>query len=235
MENGKIENGILFGILYSMRLLLTSSGITNKTIEDALIRLLDKPVKDCHITFVPTAANIEKGDKSWLVDDMHNIKAMGFSTFDIIDISAVGKDMWLPSFENADLLVFGGGNVSHLHQWIHTSGLDTILPDLLKTKVYMGISAGSMVTAKTITLSSAQLLYYENTGNKNEINGLGFVDFEIRPHLNSEWFPKVTIEHLEQLTKGLGHPVYALDDNTAVQVIDDEIRVVSTGTWKKFN
>ena len=218
-----------------MKLLLTSSGITNAAIEKALIGLLNKPVSDCHIIFVPTAANVEDGDKGWLVDDMNNIKKMGFSTFDIMDISAVEKTTWLPSVEKADVLAFGGGNVSHLLRWMHTSGLSTLLPELVKTKVYVGISAGSMVTAKTVSLSTAQILYYEKNDSTNDIPGLGFVDFEIRPHLNSEWFPKVTTENLEQMTKGITHPVYAIDDDTAVQVVDEEITVVSTGAWKKFN
>lgn len=184
-----------------MKLLLTSSGITNESIEKEVLELLGKPFKKSHLTFVPTAANIEEGDKSWLVDDMYNFKKLGFSSFDVIDISAVSKDIWLPSFEKADVLVFGGGNVYHLLKWIKKSGLESMLPELLKTKVYVGISAGSMITAKNISLSSAGILYYEKTGNFEKIKGLGFVDFEIKPHLNSKWFPKVRIPFLEKLAK----------------------------------
>ncbi|OGH48363.1 MAG: hypothetical protein A3G66_04010 [Candidatus Levybacteria bacterium RIFCSPLOWO2_12_FULL_39_17] len=118
-----------------MKLLLTSSGKTNKSIESALLELLGKPFEKANLIFVPTAANAEQGDKSWLVDDMNNFRKMNFASFDIVDISAVSKDVWLPSFNKADVLVFGGGNTYHLLNWIKKSGLEKILPELLKTKV----------------------------------------------------------------------------------------------------
>jgi dipeptidase E len=218
-----------------MKLLLTSSGITNKSIANALGELLGKPFEKSAITFIPTAANVEKGDKTWLVEDMNNLKKLGFTTFDVIDISAVGKEYWLPSFEAADVLTFSGGNTSHLLAWLEKSGAAAELPRLLKTKVYMGISAGSMVTAKTVSLSSEGILYYEKTGIFGQIKGLGFVDFEIRPHLNSPDFPKVRLEYLEKLASDSPVTFYAIDDATAIKVEDKKISVVSEGKWKKFN
>ncbi|MBI3443720.1 Type 1 glutamine amidotransferase-like domain-containing protein [Candidatus Woesebacteria bacterium] len=218
-----------------MKLLLTSSGLTNKSIEHALLELLGKPFKEAYLTFVPTAANVEKGDKTWLVEDMNNFRILGFASLDVIDISAVPKDIWLPSFENAAILVFGGGNDKYLLKWIRESGLQEYLPKLLETRVYVGISAGSMVTAQTVSFSSSGILYYEQTGNLKNTSGLGFVDFEIRPHLNSEWFPKVRLDYLEKLAKETPNTFYAIDDNTAIQVVDDKISVVSEGEWKKFN
>jgi len=218
-----------------MKLLLTSSGITNKSIEKALSKLLGKSFKNATLAFVPTAANVEKGDKSWLIKDVENFRKLAFSSFDIVDISAVQKDIWLPSFENADVLVFGGGNVNYLLKWMKKSGLEKILPKLLGTKVYVGISAGSMIAAKTISFSKSNILYYEKTGRLDRTKGLGFVGFEIRPHLNSKWFPKVRLPYLEKLAKETPNTFYAIDDNTAIQVIDNKISVVSEGEWKKFN
>lgn len=218
-----------------MKLFLTSSGNTNKSIEKALLELLGKPFNKANLTFVPTAANVEKGDKAWLVDDMNNFKKLGFVSFDIIDISAVPKDIWSPSFDSADILVFGGGNVYHLLSWFRKSGLDSMLPDFLKTKVYVGISAGSMVTARNISLSTSGILYYEQTGNLENIRGLGLVDFEIRPHLNSQWFPKVRLDYLDKIAKETPNSFYAIDDNTAIKVIDGKISIISEGEWKKFN
>lgn len=218
-----------------MKLLLTSSGITNKSIANELLRLLGKPFKQSKLTFIPTAANMEKGDKGWLVDDMQNSRKLGFSLFDIVDISAVPKTIWLPSLEQADVLVFGGGNTDHLIKWMNKSGLAKLLTHLLSNKVYVGISAGSMVTTKEISLTSASILYYEETEGLKHTRGLGFVDFEIRPHLNSKWFPKVRIDYLSTLAKEAQNTFYALDDNSAVSVVDGKVSVVSEGVWKKFN
>jgi len=219
-----------------MKLFLTSSGISNLTLAHALGKLLKKPFEESSITFIPTAANLEPDEKSWLVNDFWNLKTLGFPIFDIVDIAIAPKDIWLPKFERADLLVFGGGITTYLREWIKKSGVEAMLPKFLETKVYMGISAGSMVTANTISLTSENLLYYEKKENfQPPMKGLGFVDFEIRPHLNSPYFPKVTIPFLENVAKKDPVPFYAIDDNTAIQVVDGTVTVVSEGTWKKFN
>ncbi|MDP1722074.1 MAG: Type 1 glutamine amidotransferase-like domain-containing protein [Candidatus Gottesmanbacteria bacterium] len=218
-----------------MKLFLTSSGITNKTLSDALLQLLGKPFVQSHITFIPTAANAKMGEKSWLVNDMYNIKQLGFPTFDITDIAIAPKEIWLPSFEKADILVFGGGNTTYLLECMEKSGVASVIKDLLKNKVYMGISAGSMAAAKTISISSENILDYEQTGELKSIHGLGLVDFEIRPHLNSDNFPKVRLPLLQKIASETGIPFYAIDDDTAVQVTDTNVSVVSEGEWKKFN
>jgi len=201
-----------------MKLLLTSSGITNKSIEKALLELLGKPFKEANLTFIPTAANVEKGDKSWLVDDMNNFRKLNFASFDIIDISAAPKNIWLPSFEKADILVFGGGNVYHLLKWIKKSGLEGMLPELLKTKVYVGISAGSKAV-----------------GSGLSDKGLEIVDFSIVPHINSKHFPERTFQRVEKESRKISYPIYALDDNSALSVVGKKVTIISEGQWKKFN
>lgn len=218
-----------------MKLLLTSSGITNSSIKKSLSELLGKPYSKANVVFIPTAANLEKGDKAWLIDDMYRFRKLNFASFDMIDISTIPKNVYQSILEAADIIVFGGGNVNYLLEQLEKSGLQQILPKLIKTKVYVGISAGSMITASNISLSSAGILYYENTGGFKNKKGLGFVNFEIRPHLNSPWFPKVTLEYLEELAKHTSRTFYAIDDNTAIAVIDTKINVISEGKWKKFN
>lgn len=218
-----------------MKLLLTSAGFTNKSIANALLELAGKPFDKLKLVFIPTAANVETGDKSWLIDDLYNCKKLGFSEIDIVDISALSEQQWRPRLEAADILMFGGGNTFHLMYWLEKSGLNNILPEMLKTKIYVGISAGSMVTAEKISLSQSEKLYYEDLGQYKNENGLGFVNFQVRPHLNSEWFPKVRVENLQEMAKEITDPIYAIDDNTAVKCEDGKISVISEGEWKKFN
>lgn len=218
-----------------MKLLLTSGGFTNKTIVNALQDLTSKPFKDLSLAFIPTASNVEEGDKGWLVDDMNNAKKLGFSSFDIVDISALPRETWEKRLKAVDIIMVGGGNTFHLMYWMNKSGLSEILRDLLKTKVYVGISAGSMVMAPSLALSQSAKLYYEDIGTDKMDEGLGFVDFQVRPHLNSEWFPKVRDEYLKELAKGIKESIYAIDDDTAIQVDDKKITVVSDGKWIKYN
>jgi dipeptidase E len=218
-----------------MKLLLTSSGISNKSIAKALAEMVGKPVKEAAIAFVPTAANVEVGSKDWLIKDLHNLVEAGYKSVDIVDISALEQKVWLPRLEAADVLFFGGGNSFHLMYWLNKSGLAKLLPDLLKTRVYAGISAGSMVTSKNMSLSQSQQLYYEDLDRTEDMPGLNFVDFFVRPHLNSPYFTKIKKPFLEELAKEIPETIYALDDNSALQVIDGKTQVISEGEYIIFN
>ena len=145
-----------------MKFLLTSNGLSNDSIAKALFELVGKLPSETTIAFIPTAMNIGDGDKDWFVDDLMNIKKQGLKCLDVVDISALPFEIWKPRLEAADVLFFSGGNTSHLMRWIIESGLKELIPEFLKTKVWAGISAGSMVTNPTLALSSNdKKIYYE--------------------------------------------------------------------------
>ncbi|MEK7103107.1 MAG: Type 1 glutamine amidotransferase-like domain-containing protein [Patescibacteria group bacterium] len=160
-----------------MKLLLTSGGITNSSIANSLFDLVGKKAEDISLVFIPTASNTEQGDKSWFINDLINLKNCHFKSIAIADISAVEEDIWRPQFEEADVLFFEGGNTYHLMQWINKSGLISMLPDLLKNKVYVGSSAGSMVMCKDITPKIEMGLYGEDISGIENIPCLNLVNF----------------------------------------------------------
>lgn len=204
--------------------------------KEELFRLAGKQAKELSVAFIPTAANGEAEDKTWLVNDFVAFKNLQPKLFDIVDIAALPRDLWQPRLEAADILVFGGGHTSYLMQQIRQSGLAEVLPKLLESRVYVGISAGSMVTAPALLPPGIQLLYYpDETGNFHEEHGLGFVDFNVRPHLNSPDFPKVRDENLQQLAKQVSEVMYAIDDQTAISVADGNIKIISGGEYKIYN
>jgi dipeptidase E len=219
-----------------MKLLLTSNGLSNKSIADALFELVGKPASETVVAFIPTAMNIGVGDKDWFVDDLMNIKKQGVKCLDVVDISALPVEIWRPRLEAADVLFFSGGNTSHLMRWIVESGLKDLLPEFLKTKVWAGISAGSMVTNPTLSLSSSdKKIYYEEiTGYKSE-EALGYVDFYVRPHYNSAYFPKASKGYLEGIAREFKAKIYALDDMSALKIVDDVVEVVSEGDYLVLN
>lgn len=215
-----------------MRLLLTSAGLSNPSIAESLQKLVKKPAKNTLIAFIPTAANVEEGDKAWMIKDFVNLQKYGYSV-DIVDISALPIKIWQERLEDADILFFGGGNTFHLMHWVKKSGLQKLLPSLLKTRVYAGISAGSCIVGSTV-YNSVQNLF----GEKYELkikNGLGLVDFQLIPHLNSKFFKKINEPNLKVASKSIKEPVYAIDDNSAIQIIDGEIKIVSEGKYAIFN
>lgn len=213
-----------------MKLLLTSNGLSNQLITNALSELVGKPPSETKIAFIPTAMNVDEGDKGWFINHLATIKEQNFKDIDVVDISALPLDIWKPRLEQADVLFFGGGNTSHLMHWIVESGLKDLLPEWMKTKVWAGISAGSMVTNRMVSLSDKdkKIYYEEDFGYKNE-EGLGFMDFYIRPHLNSSDFPLARKAYLESMMKEINAKIYALDDMSAIKVVDDRIEIVTEG------
>ncbi len=225
-----------------MKLLLTSNGLTNATISDALEELVGKARKDTKIAFIPTAAfaedDLKHESRDWLADDLYNIKEFcGF--IDIVSLADLSPRDIIDRLEYADVIFVGGGNAFYLSYWMEKSGLFDALPELLKTRVYAGISAGSMIATQSLrTVSHAirnvQLFNneeYDEFGPKSRSAGktAKLVQFVIRPHLGIKTFPD---NYLEDIANDVKMPLYALDDNSAVKVIDGKIEVVGEGKWK---
>lgn len=219
-----------------MKLLLTSAGNTNDAIETALRDLLGKPFDKSCAAFIPTASNLGDGDKRWYVDQMNNFRKLDFQLFDVVDISAIPPQLAMPRIEKADVIIFSGGNVSHLLYWIQHSGLGERLPTLLERMVYVGISAGSIAATKNLILSNPEKKEIAKT-LKEYVGeeGMGFVPFLIRPHLNSSELPHAKLEHIKEVAETLHETIYAIDDDTAIKVNGEHVEVISEGAWEKFN
>jgi dipeptidase E len=216
-----------------MKFLLTSAGITNRSIAEAIADLVCKPENEISVLFVPTAANTVKGDKSWLDDDVTEFKKQGYKSVDVFDIASADERDWRPKMEVADLICFGGGNEQYLAKVMRDSGVDKALPDLLKTRVYMGISAGSMVVGQFLSNNLMKVVYPEESFEELAAP-LAYVDCLFIPHLNSEYFAHVRKEVLEKYKADFAYPLYACDDDSALKVIDGKIEVVGEGECAIF-
>jgi len=211
-----------------MKLLLTSAGITNKSIAEAIIELVGKSADQIKVLFIPTAANTTTDDKDWLIDNLVQFRKQNYSSIDILDIAGLPQGIWQPHFEAADLICFGGGNEQYLAKMIRECGLEKLLPEFLKTRVYMGISAGSMVTGQFLSQQLMRIVYPEETFEELA-PPLGFVDLLFIPHLNSDYFTHVRKEVLEPLKSEFTYPLYACDDNSALKIVDGKVEIVSEG------
>ena len=218
-----------------MKLLLTSAGIKNLSITRALFDLVGKRPEDTSLVFIPTASNVEVGDKDWLIDDLANLQKLNLKSIDIADISAVGTEIWKPKFEAADILFFEGGNTFHLMRWMNKSGLAALMPELLKNKVYVGVSAGSMVASKDLALKLSQMVYVEDLSETENLPALNLVDFYFLPHLNSQYFKNLWEDFIRKAADGMTEKIYAMDDNSALKIVDGNVEVVSEGKWFLIN
>lgn len=219
-----------------MKLLLTSGGISNDTIKKSFLDLVGKRPEDISLAFIPTASNVEQGDKKeWLIKDLIVLKNLNLKSISIVDISAIERKIWEPQLIEADVLFFEGGNTFHLMEWVNKSGLKEIFLDLLKTKVYVGVSAGSMILSPDLLLNISQKLYKEDLERTENMNGVRIVDFYVLPHYNSSHFSKRTKENVLEATKDIKSKIYALDDNSAIEFIDGNIKIISEGEFLEIN
>ncbi len=193
-----------------MRLLLTSGGVTNPSIRDALVGLLGKPIADSSALCIPTA---EYG---------HPMCTPASAWRFIAGQSPV------PWVREADVLLVDGGDATYLCHWMRQSGLADLLPSLPET-VWVGVSAGSLVM--TPRIGDDFVNWTPPTGGDST---LGVVDFSIFPHLGHELMPENTMAEAERWAAEIAGPAYAIDDQTAIKVTGGTVEVVSEGHWKLF-
>lgn len=220
-----------------MKLLLTSAGISNKSIHNALVDLLGKPIAGASALFVPTAiyAIPNGGDLARRVicgslgDPFCELGWKSLGVLELTALLSIKQELWVPMLQETDALLVGGGDCQYLTYWMQQSGLANLLPSLLRKTVYVGLSAGSMVMTRFGTT------YGNHTLPAESDKSLGLFDFALHPHLDHEWFPANSLNNLEKLAATIPVPSYAIDDHTAIKVINGTVEVVSEGHWKLFD
>jgi len=220
-----------------MKLLLTSAGISNMSIQNALIELLGKPIAESNALFVPTAiyAIPNGGDivrrviRGSLGDPFCELGWKSLGLLELTVLPSIKQELWVNMLNETDALLVGGGDCQYLTYWMQQSGLAELLPSLLHKMVYVGLSAGSMIMTRFGTTYGNHVL------PANSDKSLNLVDFAIHPHLDYEWFPENSLANIEKLAASIPVPSYAIDDQTAIKVVDGVIEVVTEGHWKLFN
>lgn len=241
-----------------MQLLLTSSGISNASILDALVGLLGKSVAESRALVVPTgmypfavgpemAARLVRGEVQTRLTDL------GWASVGLLELSAlpsVDREQWVPVVQEADALLVWGGDPLYLSHWLRESGLAELLPTM-RRPVYVGVSAGAMATAtifaETYTeprtargtqLASEDVAFSSVEGDVHRTlvtaAGAGFVDFAVIPHLGNPDHPDASLANAERWASKVPVRTYAIDDQTAIKVVDGVVEVVSEGAWHVF-
>ncbi|HEY2877519.1 Type 1 glutamine amidotransferase-like domain-containing protein [Nocardioides sp.] len=220
-----------------VKLLLTSGGVTNTSIRDALVDLLGKPIADSNALCIPTAEwghSMCTPASAWQFvagRSPSEITGLGWKSVGLLELTAlpsIGEERWVPWVREVDVLLVDGGDATYLCHWMRLSGLAEFLPSLPET-VWVGVSAGSMVM--TPRIGDDFVSWSPPTGGDRT---LGVVDFSIFPHLGHEQMPDNTLAQAERWAADLGGPAYAIDDQTAIKVNDGTIEVVSEGKWTQF-
>lgn len=220
-----------------MKLLLTSGGITNASIRNALTDLLGKPIAESRALIIPTAVHaipespqkIRNVIQGAISDPLGDLGWKSLAVLELTALPSLKKEVWLPSLLQANALLVNGGDCQYLFGWMQRSGIADLLPELIEKTVYVGQSAGSMV------MSSFGNTYGHHTLPAETGKCFGIVDFAILPHLDHEMFPSNSLANLEKAAAKISMPTYAIDDQTALKITGDRnVEVISEGSWKFF-
>ncbi|SIT86957.1 Type 1 glutamine amidotransferase-like domain-containing protein [Microbacterium sp. RU33B] len=221
-----------------MKLLLTSAGVTNDSIRSALVELLGKPIEESTALCIPTAQYghpwVGPGVSAWEFISGRSENPMvdlGWKSVGVLELTAlpsIDDERWMPLVREVDALVVAGGDALYLHHWMRESGLADMLPSLSET-VWLGMSAGSMVM--TPRIGREFVGWMPPAGDDRT---MGVVDFAICPHLATDGGPGNPFSAAEKWAADVGHPSYAIDDQTAIRVVDSSVDVVSEGRWHHF-
>ena len=220
-----------------MKLLLTSAGIKNASIRDALVDLLGKPIAESSALCIPTAAygHPLTPRVAWRFISGQEPRTpmceLGWKSLGVLELTAlpsIEEKQWVGLVQETDVLLVGGGDALYLCHWMRESGLADLLPSLGDT-VWAGLSAGSMVM--TPRIGEDFVVWRPPAGGDRT---LGIVDFSIFPHVDHEDLPENTMANAEKWAAEIAGPAYAIDDETAIKVTDGTVEVVTEGHWKLF-
>jgi dipeptidase E len=242
-----------------MRTLLTSAGIKNGSIHDALVDMLGKPIAESNALFIPTAIYPFPGGPgmAWQAicgKTASPLSDLGWKSLGVLELSvlpSIEEAAWVPAVRDADALLVWGGDPLFLASWMRRSGLTALLPTLRSEAVYVGVSAGSMAVTSTFAetyvepplasaepLKSEDIVFATPQGDVHRIlvtgQGAGLVDFAVIPHLEHPDHADASLANAERWAARIPAPTYAIDDETAISVVDGAVRVVSEGQWKLF-
>ncbi|GGX83828.1 peptidase E [Streptomyces minutiscleroticus] len=219
-----------------MNLLLTSSGLRNDTLRDALRDMLGKPFGSADVVFVPTASVAEPGDHGWLVEDLNRVHGLGWRTFDVLELNGLPRQTVLDRLLRADVVYVEGGNHYHLARSITGNDLADGFLEALESRVYVGVSAGSMIFSRRLDERSAEVI-----GDTADLHALGattleppfgLFDWYLKPHLYAPDFPERDDAWADRIVARADFPVYFIDDDTALRVSGDAVDVVTEGRWR---
>jgi len=222
-----------------MKLLLTSAGIKNTSIHNALVDLLGKPIAESDALCIPTASYAHPmagPGRAWNFisgqEPRCPMTELGWKSMGVLELTALpslDEDLWVPLVKETDVLLVNGGDALYLCHWMRQSGLADLLPSLRPETVYVGTSGGAMVA----TPDFGGATYDDSEPLTGSDEALGLVDFSVFPHLDREdGIPASPLAEIEAWAAGLSVPAYVIDDQTAIKVVDGNVDVVTEGHWK---
>ncbi len=175
------------------------------------------------LVFIDTAAEPKMGDKTWLKNDRQALVNAGFL---VTDYTLTGKAETQLKKDLAafDYIYMSGGDTSYLLQQARRSGFVYLVRKLVKDKIYIGTSAGSIIAGPKIP---AYLTEDSPDMKSDDLTAFGLVNFTIAPHWGSDDFKqkylggRMKIAYEKRLS-----PLVLLSDSQYIHVLDGKTEII---------
>jgi len=214
-----------------MKLLLCSEGFYTEELVKKCEELVGKPRSDINIAVINEAYAVEHDDNlRWVVNNLNLVEKNFGGRLELINLLALDLETVEKRIELHDVIFVVGGHIDYLRSVFKKTGFDKLLPKLLKTKVYVGSSAGSMVMGKRLSDKAYQILYGQR-GTYGTTKYLEYVDLAFVPHLDPSKNPDRKEKLIEVARKHDGK-IFGLYDDSAIVVEDGKIETIGSEPYE---
>ncbi len=207
-----------------MKLILASSGFAAPESVEKCVGFVGKPKDEISFGVINEAYVPYHFPHDWVIDDLMAIRDNFSNNIELIPLS-LEKDEIKRRISDKDVIFVIGGNTAYLKTVFDKSGFSELLPELLKTKVYVGSSAGSMILGRCPTKETL----LKTSGDDDDFSVteyLNLLDLEIIPHINGKFTLPTAEKQVVIESEKQPYPIFGLSDNAAVIVEDDKTYVV---------
>ena len=171
------------------------------------------------VTFIPTASIVEKV-VFYVASGKKALEKLGLKVH-ILEISTAEPEEINTKLRNNDFIYVTGGNTFFLLQELKRTGADKIITEEVNAgKVYIGESAGAMITSPNVEYATA-MDSVKKAPNLENFDALGLVPFYTVPHYTNSPFQKVAQKIVDTYSSVL--PLSPISNHEALLVRDDQV------------
>lgn len=180
-----------------MKLFLTSSGLSDEN-KKSFLALLNRSSQGLRVAFVPTAMNLEPEEikQKYIPVDVADLENLGMKVM-FVDLEKLKEENVVSKFSPFDVIYVYGGNTFYLMHHANASGFTAHIREIIKNKVYFGVSAGSVIAGPDVSIANWGKDGDDNSIGLKDLRGLSLVSFSILPHWNGEVFEESKSYHCE--------------------------------------
>jgi dipeptidase E len=213
-----------------MKLLLTSTGLTNPAIQNTFLDLTRNfKASELKVALITTAANTPS-EKEKINNNLEQLKALKIQEKNIIEID-ISSGQSIQQVNHCQVMFVCGGNTFYLLHKLRETGFDQVIKNFInRDGVFVGVSAGSIVVTPDISVASIEPAD-PNEVNMTDFTGLSLTDFEVSPHVPEY----VSYEAMAKYSQQTKNKIIAIDHHSAVLVSDNQPTVVGPGRRKFYN